>query len=100
MFKKLGLILCSSSIFLTSVLARPIDKLNKEEVYLFGYFAGSISKSCFLYEQEILDKYETINSIKGTIKLLDNEEFNSVKNYVKDFTFQSACSNLMMDIWY
>lgn len=100
MFKKLGLILFSSSIFLTSVFARPLDKLNRDEVYLFGYFAGSISKSCVLYEQGILDKYETINSIKGTIKLLDDKEYKSVKNNVKDFSLQSSCSNLMMDIWY
>ena len=100
MFKKLGLILFSSSIFLTSVFARPLDKLNREEVYLFGYFAGSISKSCVLYEMGILDKYETINSIKGTIKLLDDKEYKSVKNDVKDFSLQSSCSNLMMDIWY
>ena len=103
MFKKIGLILFSSSIFLTSVFARPLNKLNRDEVFLFGYFAGSISKSCVLYQQGILNKYETINSLKGTIKLLDDKENNSIKNNVKDYSLngiKSGCWNLMMDVWY
>ena len=100
MFKKLGLILFLSSIFLTSVFAKPIDRLSKTEVYLFGYFVGSISKSCALYDMGILDKYETINSIKGTISLLDDKEYNSVKNDVKEYSLQSKCSKLMLEVWY
>tara|TARA_A100001035_G_scaffold276155_1_gene270681 strand:+ start:465 stop:767 length:303 start_codon:yes stop_codon:yes gene_type:complete len=100
MFKKLSLIFFSSSIFLASVSASPKDELNKDEAFLFGYFAGSLSKSCVLYEMGILDKYETIDSIKGTIKLLNNKEYNSVKNHVKDFSLQSPCSKLMLEIWY
>lgn len=99
MFKKLGLIFFSSSIFITSVFARPMDKLNKNEIYNYGYFIGSISKSCVLYETGKLDKYETINSIKKTIKLLDDKNFNSVKNHVKEASL-GFCGKLMMEIWY
>ena len=100
MVKKLGLFLFFSSIFLTSVLSRPIDKLNKTEVYKYGYFIGSISKTCFLNESGILDKYQAINSIKGTLKLLDLKEYKSVKNLVKEASLSGPCSKLMLEIWY
>ena len=100
MVKKLSLFLFSLSIFLTSVSSKPIDKLNKTEVYTYGYFIGSISKTCFLNESGILDKYEAINSIKGTLKLLELKEYKSVKNFVKEASLSGPCSKLMLEIWY
>ena len=69
-YKKLFLLIISSNIFFSPIYAE--NKFNKAESFTSGFFIGSISKNCVLYQEGVLNKIETKKSIKKTMTYLIN----------------------------
>jgi hypothetical protein len=90
MYKKLFLLFFASNIFFSSIHAN--NKFNKAESFTSGFFIGSITKNCVLYEEGVLNKIEAMKSIEKTINLL-NQEDSSIRDFVINYFLEQKISN-------